>query len=69
MTAMGGMGLFFDGGYAEYTVVPSNQVQAITIPTKLGWEVLGALPEMLQVSVESRAFQNPREKEKLITAK
>lgn len=50
MTAMGGMGLFFDGGYAEYTVVPSNQVQAITTPTKLGWEVLGALPEMLQVS-------------------
>ncbi|PCH00044.1 Hypothetical protein PENO1_003800 [Penicillium occitanis (nom. inval.)] len=36
MTAMGGMGLFFDGGYAEYTVVPSNQVQAITTPTKLG---------------------------------
>lgn len=47
---MGGMGIFFDGGYAEYTVVPSNQVQAITTPTKLGWEVLGALPEMLQVS-------------------
>jgi NADPH:quinone reductase-like Zn-dependent oxidoreductase len=50
MTAMGGMVLFFDGGYTAYNFVPSNQVQAITTPTKLGWNVLGALPEMLQVS-------------------
>ena len=27
-TAMGGMGRQFDGGYAEYTVVPATQVQA-----------------------------------------
>lgn len=27
-TAMGGMGRDFDGGYAEFTVVPSSQVQA-----------------------------------------
>ena len=26
-TAMGGMGRQFDGGYAEYTVVPGKQVQ------------------------------------------
>lgn len=26
-TAMGGMGRDFDGGYAEYTVVPAKQVQ------------------------------------------
>ncbi len=26
-TAMGGMGRQFDGGYAEYTVVPGEQVQ------------------------------------------
>lgn len=26
-TAMGGMGRNFDGGYAQYTVVPSTQVQ------------------------------------------
>ncbi|QKX54273.1 uncharacterized protein TRUGW13939_01358 [Talaromyces rugulosus] len=50
MTAMGDMGRGCDGGYAQYTVVPVNQVQAITVPTKLGWDVLGALPEMLQVA-------------------
>ena len=45
-TAMGGMGRAFDGGYAEYTCVPAAQVQAIQ--TKLPWEILGAMPEMLQ---------------------
>jgi NADPH:quinone reductase-like Zn-dependent oxidoreductase len=47
-TAMGGMGRQFDGGYAEYVCVPVNQVQAIK--TSLGWEKLGALPEMLQTA-------------------
>jgi NADPH:quinone reductase-like Zn-dependent oxidoreductase len=47
-TAMGGMGRDFDGGYAEYTCVPSTQVQAIQ--TKLPWEILGAMPEMLQTA-------------------
>jgi NADPH:quinone reductase-like Zn-dependent oxidoreductase len=50
MIAMGDMGRGCDGGYAQYTLVPVNQVQAITVPTKLGWDVLGALPEMLQVA-------------------
>jgi NADPH:quinone reductase-like Zn-dependent oxidoreductase len=47
-TAMGGMGRQFDGGYAEYTCVPSNQVQVIR--TELTWEILGALPEMMQTA-------------------
>ncbi len=47
-TAMGGMGRQFDGGYAEYTLVPATQVQAIR--TTLPWETLGALPEMLQTA-------------------
>ena len=47
-TVMGGMGRDFDGGYAEYTVVPAKQVQAVK--TTLGWEVLGAVPEMLQTA-------------------
>lgn len=56
-TVMGGMGREFDGGYAEYTCVPANQVQAVR--TKLGWETLGALPEMLQTAWGSlfRALQ------------
>jgi len=47
-TAMGGMGRNFDGGYAEYTSVPATQVQVVK--TKVPWEVLGALPEMLQTA-------------------
>ena len=47
-TAMGGMGRQFDGGYAEYVCVPVNQTQVLS--TSLGWDVLGALPEMLQTA-------------------
>jgi NADPH:quinone reductase-like Zn-dependent oxidoreductase len=45
---MGGMGRQFDGGYAEFTCVPAMQVQ--TVKTELSWEVLGAIPEMLQTA-------------------
>jgi NADPH:quinone reductase len=45
---MGGMGRTFDGGYAEYTVVPARQV--IPIDTDLPWEIVGAVPEMLQTA-------------------
>lgn len=47
-TAMGGMGRQFDGGYAEYTLVPAGQV--LTLDTTLDWSVLGALPEMVQTA-------------------
>ncbi|CTQ76546.1 zinc-binding alcohol dehydrogenase family protein [Roseibium alexandrii] len=47
-TAMGGMGRHFDGGYAEYTLVPAGQVQKLT--TALPWSILGALPEMVQTA-------------------
>jgi NADPH:quinone reductase-like Zn-dependent oxidoreductase len=47
-TAMGGMGRQFDGSYAEYTCVPVHQVQRIK--TSLPWEMLGAIPEMLQTA-------------------
>lgn len=43
---MGGMGRQFDGSYAEFTSVPSSNV--FPLKTELPWEVLGALPEMLQ---------------------
>jgi NADPH2:quinone reductase len=42
---MGGMGRAFDGGYAEYTLVPASQV--IPFTSKLPWEIVGALPQML----------------------
>ena len=47
-TAMGGMGRDRDGGYAEYTCVSAQQVQVLK--TKLPWETLGAIPEMLQTA-------------------
>ena len=47
-TAMGGMGRDFDGGYAEFTVVPASQVQRVS--TTLPWETVGAMPEMLQTA-------------------
>jgi NADPH:quinone reductase-like Zn-dependent oxidoreductase len=47
-TVMGGMGREWNGGYAEFTCVPANQVQVIK--SELSWEILGALPEMLQTA-------------------
>lgn len=43
---MGGMGRFFNGGYAEYTLVPLEIV--FPFESNLSWEVLGAIPEMFQ---------------------
>jgi NADPH:quinone reductase len=48
---MGGMGRAFDGGYAEYTCVPVSQ--AVPFRSDLDWEVLGAVPEMLQTAYGS----------------
>ena len=51
MTALGGMGIAFDGGYAQYTCVSKENVQVLKPEAEtLGWEVLGALPEMLQTA-------------------
>src|SRR3954454_18156136 len=48
---MGDMGRTYDGGYAEYPSVPLSQV--IPVDTDLPWEVLGALPEMVQTAYGS----------------
>jgi NADPH:quinone reductase len=40
---MGGMGRAYDGGYAEYTLVPASQV--IPLHTSLSWDLLAAIPE------------------------
>jgi len=54
-TCMGGMGRDFDGGYAEYTCVPTKQLQKLdkSLVEKLGWDVVGASPEMLQTAYGS----------------
>lgn len=48
LTAMGGMGREFDGGYAEFVCVPATQVQVVR--TSLPWETVGGMPEMLQTA-------------------
>lgn len=40
---MGEMGRAYDGGYAEYALVPASQVMPLT--TDLPWETLAAIPE------------------------
>jgi len=50
-TMMGGMGRTFDGGYAEYTLVPEHQV--IPFRSALPWEVIGQVPETLQTAYGS----------------
>jgi NADPH:quinone reductase-like Zn-dependent oxidoreductase len=45
------MGRTFDGGYAPFTCVPAGQVLPFT--SGLDWEVLGAVPEMLQTAYGS----------------
>jgi NADPH:quinone reductase-like Zn-dependent oxidoreductase len=43
VTLMGGMGRAFDGGYAEYALLPNSLLMPVT--TTLAWDVLAALPE------------------------
>lgn len=50
-TAMGGLGRSINGSYAEYTCVPVSQVKVVR--SQLPWQVLGALPEMLQTAYGS----------------
>jgi NADPH:quinone reductase-like Zn-dependent oxidoreductase len=40
---MGEMGREFDGGYAEYALLPNSLLMPVT--TRLAWDVLAALPE------------------------
>lgn len=47
-TAMGGMGRDYDGSYAEFVCVPASQIHKLE--TTLTWEILGAIPEMLQTA-------------------
>lgn len=41
---MGGMGRQYDGGYAEFALLPLDRL--IPLQTDLAWDVLGAIPEM-----------------------
>jgi NADPH:quinone reductase-like Zn-dependent oxidoreductase len=51
VSAIGGVGRPFNGGYAEYTCLPETQVQLIK--THLAWKTLGAIPGILQTAWNS----------------
>lgn len=43
VSIMGEMGRAFDGSYAEYVLVPNDQVYSVT--TDLDWATLATVPE------------------------
>ena len=61
---MGEMGRAFDGGYAEYALVPEHQL--ITLDTTLPWDVLGALPETFVTAAGSLEHLDLQEGETLL---
>jgi NADPH:quinone reductase-like Zn-dependent oxidoreductase len=61
---MGDMGRAFDGGYAEYALVPEHQL--ITLDTTLPWDVLGALPETFVTAAGSLQHLGLRRGETLL---
>ena len=55
---MGGMGRAFDGGYAEYTCVPTTSV--IPFSSRVDWGIIGAIPETLQTAYGSFELMDPK---------
>ncbi|MGG6313100.1 zinc-binding alcohol dehydrogenase family protein [Paenibacillus macerans] len=51
VSLMGGLGRDFDGSYAEYSLIPSNQVYAID--NGMDWATLAAVPEMYYTAYAS----------------
>ncbi len=51
VSLMGGLGRDFDGSYAEYSLIPSDQVYPIDI--QLDWAELAAIPEMYYTAYAS----------------
>jgi NADPH:quinone reductase-like Zn-dependent oxidoreductase len=50
-SVMGGMGRDFDGSYAEYTAPKTDNIRGFV--SDLGWDQIGAVPEMLQTAYGS----------------
>ena len=51
ISMMGGMGRDFDGSYAEYVLIPTNQVYAVD--NNMDWAELAAIPEMYYTAYAS----------------
>ena len=63
-SVMGGMGRAFDGGYAEYVLLPTERL--MPLETHLDWEVLGALPETFLTARGSLDVMGLREGQSLL---
>ena len=63
-SVMGGMGRAFDGGYAEYVLLPTGRL--MPLETHLDWEVLGALPETFLTARGSVDVMGLREGQSLL---
>jgi len=64
VAVMGGMGRDFDGGYAQYTLLPASQV--IPVATTLDWPQLGAIPESFGTAWGTLAELGLREGQSLL---
>ncbi|KAF7317111.1 PKS-ER domain-containing protein [Mycena chlorophos] len=54
---MGGMGRVFDGGYAEYTLIPHKFVSPpVTLPQNISWAQFAAIPETFMTAWGSLKF-------------
>lgn len=53
MALMGGMGRAFNGSYAEYVLMPTSHVFAVS--SSLGWDELAAIPETFYTAYGSLA--------------
>jgi NADPH:quinone reductase-like Zn-dependent oxidoreductase len=63
-SVMGGMGRAFDGGYAEYALLPTERL--MPLETHLDWEDLGALPETFLTARGSLDVMGLREGQSLL---
>lgn len=61
---MGEMGRQFDGSYAEYVLLPNEQIYPIE--SSLSWEVLAAIPETYYTSYGSFTNLRIRENDKIL---
>ena len=64
ISIMGEMGRDFDGGYAEYALLPNEQIHAIE--TALPWDVLAAVPETYYTAFGSMKNLQIKENDKIL---
>ena len=64
ISIMGEMGRAFDGGYAEYALLPNDQIYPVD--TDLPWEILAAVPETYYTAFGSMKNLRIRDDERIL---